>query len=112
MKAIVNAQGVLINIGEWDFDITHDADGVEVINNPMPNGAQEVDIDITFCSNGKAFRSDDYYNLRKSEYPPIGDQLDILFKAGLFPPEMAEKIQAIKDKYPKTVNSSESEADG
>lgn len=38
---------------------------------------------------------------RASEYPPIGDQLDALFHAGVFPAEMAAKIQAVKDKYPK-----------
>ena len=38
---------------------------------------------------------------RQLNYPPIGDQLDDLFKAGLFSEEMAAKIQAIKDKYPK-----------
>lgn len=38
---------------------------------------------------------------RVKEYPPIGDQLDALFHAGAFPAEMAAKIQAIKDKYPK-----------
>jgi len=39
---------------------------------------------------------------RKQEYPSIGDQLDALFHAGVFPTDMAEKIQAIKDKYPKS----------
>lgn len=38
---------------------------------------------------------------RAPEYPPIGDQLDDLFHAGAFSPEMTAKIQAIKDKYPK-----------
>lgn len=42
-----------------------------------------------------------YVNKRAAEYPSIGDQLDALFKAGVFPEEMAAKIQAIKDKYPK-----------
>lgn len=42
-----------------------------------------------------------YQRQRATEYPPIGDQLDALFHAGVFPPEMAEKIQAIKNKYPK-----------
>lgn len=42
-----------------------------------------------------------YKNQRASEYPPIGDQLDALFKAGVFPAEMAAAIQAVKDKYPK-----------
>ena len=38
---------------------------------------------------------------RVQEYPPIGDQLDALFKAGVFPADMAAAIQAVKDKYPK-----------
>ena len=42
-----------------------------------------------------------YKDQRASEYPPIGDQLDALFKAGVFPAEMAAAIQAVKDKYPK-----------
>lgn len=42
-----------------------------------------------------------YTEKRAAEYPPIGDQLDALFHAGVFPAEMAAMIQAIKDKYPK-----------
>lgn len=42
-----------------------------------------------------------YKEQRVSEYPSIGDQLDALFHAGVFPQEMADKIQAVKDKYPK-----------
>lgn len=42
-----------------------------------------------------------YKEQRKSEYPAIGDQLDALFHAGVFPADMAAQIQAIKDKYPK-----------
>lgn len=44
-----------------------------------------------------------YREYRKREYPSIGDQLDSLFRAGIFPEEMAQKIQEIKDKYPKIV---------
>lgn len=43
----------------------------------------------------------EYQRKRASEYPPIGDQLDALFHAGLMPPELAIKIQAVKAKYPK-----------
>lgn len=43
----------------------------------------------------------EYQRLRKREYPSIGDQLDALFHAGVFPADMAAQIQAIKDKYPK-----------
>lgn len=42
-----------------------------------------------------------YREQRAAEYPPIGDQLDALFHAGVFPAEMAAQIQAVKDKYPK-----------
>lgn len=42
-----------------------------------------------------------YSDKRAAEYPSIGDQLDALFHAGVFPPEMAATIQAVKDKYPK-----------
>lgn len=46
-------------------------------------------------------QSTEYQRQREFEYPPIGDQLDALFHAGVFPEEMASKIQLIKDKYPK-----------
>ena len=39
-----------------------------------------------------------YKNQRVSEYPQIGDQLDALFHAGVFPDDMAAKIQAVKNK--------------
>lgn len=42
-----------------------------------------------------------YKQKRVTEYPSIGDQLDALFHAGVFPDEMAAQIQAVKDKYPK-----------
>lgn len=47
------------------------------------------------------FNSFDYRQKRLTEYPSIGDQLDALFKAGVFPAEMSAKIQAVKEKYPK-----------
>lgn len=43
----------------------------------------------------------EYQRNRQPEYPDIGDQLDALFHAGVFPTDMAAKIQAVKDKYPK-----------
>ena|SRR6056300_521373 len=42
-----------------------------------------------------------YRDARNFAYPSIGDQLDALFHAGVFPEEMAAKIQAVKDAYPK-----------
>ena len=45
--------------------------------------------------------STQYRRQRAAEYPPVGDQLDALFHAGVFPVEMAALIQAVKDRYPK-----------
>jgi len=42
-----------------------------------------------------------YQKQREREYPDIGDQLDDLYVKGAFSDEMAAKIKAIKDKYPK-----------
>lgn len=43
----------------------------------------------------------DYRRNRKFQYPSIGDQLDALYHAGVFPEEMAAEIAAVKSKYPK-----------
>lgn len=43
-----------------------------------------------------------YVYERREAYPSIGDQLDALFHAGVFPADMASKIQAVKDKFPKS----------
>ena len=42
-----------------------------------------------------------YKRKREEEYPKQGDQLDDLYRAGAFSPEMAAKIKAVKDKHPK-----------
>ena len=47
------------------------------------------------------FEAKEYQRKRVVEYPSIGDQLDALFHAGVFPSDMAEQIQSIKDKFPK-----------
>jgi len=42
-----------------------------------------------------------YIAKRVAEYPPIGDQLDALWKGGDAAAEMLAKVQAVKTKYPK-----------
>jgi hypothetical protein len=42
-----------------------------------------------------------YTEKRRYEYPSIGDQLDALYHAGVFPADMAARLKAVKDKYPK-----------
>lgn len=43
----------------------------------------------------------DYAEQRRANYPSIGEQLDALYHAGVFPAEMAERIRAVKQQYPK-----------
>jgi hypothetical protein len=43
----------------------------------------------------------EYQRQRVTEYPPIGDQLDALWKGGEAAAEMLAKVQAVKTKYPK-----------
>lgn len=70
--------------------------------NPLPDGAHEDQSDIVDGSDGGKYSANDYRALRRAEYPSIGDQLDALFKAGAYPPDMAAKVAAVKSKYPKT----------
>lgn len=42
---------------------------------------------------------------RQLSYPSIGDQLDALYHAGVFPPEMEAKIRAVKESFPKSESS-------
>ena len=43
-----------------------------------------------------------YVCQRRAEYPPITDQLDALWKGGDAAAEMLARVQAVKDKYPKS----------
>lgn len=42
-----------------------------------------------------------YVTQREMNYPPIGDQLDAMWKGGTEAAVMRAKIQAVKAKYPK-----------
>jgi len=61
----------------------------------------DAEIDAEVIRLQTEYDAKQYARSRVTEYPPIGDQLDALFKAGVYPAEMAAAIQAVKDKYPK-----------
>ena len=42
-----------------------------------------------------------YKDDREKVYPAIGDQLEALYHAGVFPKEMADKIKEVKEAHPK-----------
>jgi hypothetical protein len=49
----------------------------------------------------QAYDWNEYQRNRAREYPSIQEQLDALYHAGVFPPAMAARIQAVKAKYPR-----------
>lgn len=61
----------------------------------------KVEINLTTVNAWK--NPNAYKTQRANEYPPIGDQLDALWKGGEAAAEMLSKVQAVKDKYPKGV---------
>ena len=78
-------------------------DGDDLNNFTLSDGTA-VDVNAVLDEYTKietTYNSQAYARSRVQEYPPIGDQLDALFKAGVFPADMAAAIQAVKDKYPK-----------
>ena len=72
--------------------IWHDDPKKQPTKEQIDAAVEEVKLEI---------QAEEYKRKRYKEYPSIGDQLDALFKAGVFPEEMAAQIQAVKDKYPK-----------
>jgi hypothetical protein len=60
----------------------------------------EVDL-LVSTAQQDAFDSLSYSEKRAMSYPPIGDQLDALYHAGVFPAEMATKLADVKARYPK-----------
>jgi hypothetical protein len=83
-KAIFELYPQVKNI---DGDIAYDADG------------NEVEIDLAAVN---AWQDPNAYKYaRATEDPPIGDQLDALWKGGEAAAEMLAKVQAIKSKFPK-----------
>ena len=82
--------------GEFDplYSYTH-SDGVATKGDLLP---VDEDEEKRKDDEWKAIK---YRDERRSKYPSIGDQLDDLYKKGVFSTEMAAKIKDVKDTYPK-----------
>lgn len=123
-KVIRDASGAIINIGPWDHkmepvmvdDLTKPifaSDWATIkgyaqkpigehASNPLPEGAYEDETEVVTSEDGGLCAVEDHRALRQAAYPRIGDQLDALFKAGVFPADMTAQIAAVKAKYPKS----------
>jgi hypothetical protein len=90
--AIFNTHSNVVNI--INDTVAYDKNGNEVVLN-------EELVSTELARLQAEYEAKEYQRKRVLEYPSIGDQLDALFHAGVFPEDMEEQIQAIKDKYPK-----------
>jgi len=66
---------------------------------PQPS---EAEIKIWRDKQNTYSSNEEVRSLRVKKYPNIGDQLDDLYKAGVFSTEMTALIKAVKDSNPKT----------
>jgi len=102
VKKYIEAQGVSEINELTDFVLQDDGNGAYIkewnLDIAQPTDAQ---LDSYEDSANTQEALDTVRSNRKSKYPPIGDQLDDLFKAGAFSTEMTATLQAVKDKYPK-----------
>jgi|TARA_R110002110_G_C13196580_1_gene694978 hypothetical protein len=87
---------------EVDFSLQNDG-GDTFISKWMSASPQpaEAEIETAHAEWQAEYDSQAYARNRQTEYPAIGDQLDALFHAGVFPADMAAQLQAVKDKYPR-----------
>ena len=60
-----------------------------------------ADIEAMMAELKADYDSKQYQRDRQPEYPDIGDQLDMIYHAGLGGDEFQEAIKAVKNKYPK-----------
>ena len=79
------------------------ATGVQVIVPFTPEEEAEWEIKL-LASQAKQVElaKTAYQRQRAAEYPPIGDQLDALWKGGDEAASMLAQVQAVKAKYPKS----------
>lgn len=68
---------------------------------PIPYKPTPAEIAAELDRMTAEYEAEEYARQRALAYPEIGDQLDALFHAGVFPEEMAAQLQAVKEEYPK-----------
>ena len=85
------------------FTVTGDMDDVSSIT--LKDGSKlsfnQADVDARMIELQAEYNVQEYARDRQVDYPLIGDQLDALYHAGVFPANMAARIKETKDKYPK-----------
>jgi len=87
-----------------DFILQDDSDGNGVYiaewlsSQPQPS---EADIEQAHAEWQAEYNANQYARDRATAYPPIGDQLDMIYHAGLGGDAFQAAISAVKQEYPK-----------
>ena len=90
----------LVPGAQWSM-VDEDYDTLDWNENNIQQKPTKEQVDVEVARLQAIKESLNYREQRVKEYPSIGDQLDALFHAGVFPPEMQSLIQSVKNKYPK-----------
>lgn len=77
----------------------NDGSNTTYLDGQTPPSKDEIKAEIIRLQ--AEYDAQEYARSRKTDYPDIGDQLDALYHAGVFPANMAARIKETKDKYPK-----------
>ena len=77
------------------FSVTEDR--VVIWRDPNNSEPSTSEIEAEYARMQAAWTAYQYGRDRKGQYPAMGDQLDALYHAGIFPDDMAAKLKAVKD---------------
>jgi hypothetical protein len=102
---MITHKGLLyLGFSKDDFVLQDDSDGkgvyVKEWNSDKPQPSAEEMKTATDFIKAQEIAQEYAYN-RKADYPPIGDQLDALWKGGADADAMKIIVNQVKDKYPK-----------
>ncbi len=96
LKYKIESNGKATNLQFCDEDYVAQENEVTIEGDILPNIET---LDTQEYKDAQALIQ--YREDRRLDYPEIGDQLDALYHAGVFPANMAARIKETKDKYPK-----------
>jgi len=96
---IARAEAIKSLDNDAQFSIQHLTDGDVITWHTTPIDDGKINTELSRLQ--AEFDAQEYARSRKTDYPEIGDQLDALYHAGVFPANMAARIKETKDKYPK-----------
>lgn len=106
---VIQAERIVVDSGTLDIEAEFEADERITV---MAPGQKMTEVTVP-CKAGKPNRpvagahqhslKQTYALSRRGAYPSVEDQLDALWKGGAEAEAMRERVQAVKDKFPKRI---------